>query len=76
MAQCGWLRLGTTVGMGITITNCWKLFSYGAKRDHYDKLIGIRELSERIAVDFLNNTFTTDTGTPSKNIPPFDDIDN
>ena len=29
----------------------WKLFCYGVKRDHYEKLIGIRELSERLAQD-------------------------
>ena len=23
--------------MGMTITNCWKLFRYGVKRNHYDK---------------------------------------
>ena len=39
--QCGWLRLCTTVSMGVTITNCCKLFRYGVKRDHYEKLIGI-----------------------------------
>ena len=27
------------------------LFHYGVKREHYEKLIGIRELSERIAQD-------------------------
>ena len=49
VTQCGWLRLCTTVAMGMTITNCWKLFRYGVKREHYDKQIGIRELSERLA---------------------------
>ena len=42
VTQCGWLRLGTTVAMGVTITNCWKLFRYGFNRDHYNKFIGIR----------------------------------
>ena len=42
VTQCGWLRLRTAVAMGMTITNCWKLFRYGVKRDHYEKLIGIR----------------------------------
>ena len=46
VTQCGWLRLYTTVAMGTKITNCWKLFCYGIKRDHYDKFIGIREFSE------------------------------
>ena len=40
--QCGWMRLCTTVAMGMTITNFRKLFCYGVKRDHYEKLIGIR----------------------------------
>ena len=35
--QCGCLRLCTTVAMGMTITNCWKLFRYGVKRDNYEK---------------------------------------
>ena len=51
VTQCVWLRLCTTVAMGMTITNCWKLFRYGVKREHYDKLIGIREFSERLAQD-------------------------
>ena len=32
--RCGWLRLCTTVAMGITITNCWKLFLYGVNRGY------------------------------------------
>ena len=48
----------------------------GFKRDHYDKFIDIRELSEQIAVDCFSSTFTTDTGTPENNIPSLDDIDN
>ena len=31
-----------TVAMGMTITNGWKLFRCGVKRDHYEKLISIR----------------------------------
>ena len=49
--QCGWMRLCMTVAMRMTITNCWKLFRYGFKRDHYEKLIGIKEFSERLAKD-------------------------
>ena len=32
VTQYGWLWLCTTVAMGMTITNCWKLFRYGVKR--------------------------------------------
>ena len=59
----------------MTITNCWKLFSYGVKRDHYDKLIGIRELSERLAQYCFNNKFSSDIGNTAKNIPPLDEVD-
>ena len=45
VAQGGWVQLCTTVAMGMTITNCWKLFRYGVKRDHYGNFIGIREFS-------------------------------
>ena len=62
--------------MGMKITNIWKLFSYGVKRDHHEKFIGISELSEQIAVDCFNNTFTTDTWITSKKIPYLGDIDN
>ena len=55
--QCGWLRLCTTFVIGMNITNGWKPFSYGVNRYHYEKLIDIRELSERLALDFFNNTF-------------------
>ena len=74
--QCGWLRLFTTVTMWMKITDCWKMFRYVVKRHHYEKNIGIRELSEQITVDFFNNTLTTDKETPEKNIPSLDDIDN
>ena len=40
---CGWLRLSTKVDMGMTITNSWKLFCCGFKRDHHEIFIGIRE---------------------------------
>ena len=76
VTKCGWIWLCTTVAMGTTITNCWKLFRCGFKRNHYGNFIGIREFSERIAADCLNNLFTTDTGTPAKNIYSPDDIDN
>ena len=75
VTQCGWLRLRTAVAMGMTITNCWKLFRYGVKRDHYDKLIGIRELLERLAQDCFNNRFSPDRVTPAKNIPTLDEVD-
>ena len=61
--------------MGMTITNFWKLFRYGVKRDHYDKLIGIREFSEGLTQDCFNNKFSSDRGTPAKNIPPLDEVD-
>ena len=64
-----------TVAMGMTITNCWKLFRDGVKRDHYYKLIGIREFSERLARDCFNNNFSSDSGTPAKNIPLLDEVD-
>ena len=61
--------------MGMTITNCWKLFRYGVKRDHYDKLIGIREFWEQLAQDCFKNKLSHDRGTPAKNINPFDEVD-
>ena len=73
--SCGWLRLCTTVDMGMTITNFWKLFCYGVKRDHYDKLIGIREFSERLAQDCFNNNFSNDSGNPENTIPLLYEVD-
>ena len=29
VTQCGWMRLCTTVSMGMSITDFWKLFCYG-----------------------------------------------
>ena len=48
VTQYGWLRLCTTVSMGMTITNCWKLFCYGVKRNHFNKSISIRKFSEKL----------------------------
>ena len=59
----------------MTITNCWKLFRCGVKRDHYDKLIGIRELSEQLAQGCFNNNVSPDRGTPAKNISPLYEVD-
>ena len=61
--------------MGMTITNCSKLFCYGVKKDHYDKLIGIIEFSERLDKYCFNNNFSSDRGTQAKNIPPLDEVD-
>ena len=69
------LRLCTTVSIEINITNFRKIFHYGVKIYHYEKLVGIRELSELFALDCLNNPFSTDTGTPEKNIPPLYEVD-
>ena len=70
VTQCVWLRLCTTFAMGININNCWELFRYGVKRDYYDKLIGIREFSERLAQYCFNNKFSSDRWTLAKNMPP------
>ena len=75
MTKCGWLWLCTTVSMGMKITNGWKIFRYGVRRDHYGKFISIRDLLEQLAMDCFSNTFTKETGTPTKNIPYLDDID-
>ena len=61
--------------MGMNITNCWKLFRYGVKRDHYEKLISIRELSQQLYQDFFKNPFSPYRGTPAKNTPPLDNVD-
>ena len=61
--------------MGMTIANCWKLFCYGVKRYHYDKLIAIREFLERLAQDCFNNNFSSDIGNPENNIPLLDEVD-
>ena len=68
VTQCGWLWFCTTVAMGVTITNCWKLFCYGMKREHYDKLIRIRDFLELIDMDCFSNQLTTDTGNLEKYI--------
>ena len=66
--------LCTVVDTGMTITNCWKLFRYGVKRDRYEKLIGIREFSERLAQDCFNNPFSPDRGNPENNTTPLDKV--
>ena len=75
VTQCGWLGLWTTVSMGMTINGFWKLFHYGFNRYHYEKSIGIRELSEQLAQYFFNNPFSHDSGNPANNIIPLDEFD-
>ena len=48
VTQCVWIQLCTTVAMGTTMTNGWKMFCYGVKGDHHDKFIGIREFLEKL----------------------------
>ena len=66
VSQCVWIYLCTTVDMRITITNCWKLFSFGVTRDFCEKSIGIREFLEKLALDCFNNPFSADTWYPDK----------
>ena len=61
--------------MGMAINIFWKLFHYRFKRYHYAKLVGIRELLERLSIDFLNKTFSNDTGSLAKNTPLLDKVD-
>ena len=61
--------------MGMAITNCWELFRCGVKRDHYDKLIGIKEFFEQLYQDCFDNPMLPDRGTPTKKIPPLDEVD-
>ena len=68
--QCVRIRLCTTVAMGMTITNFWKIFCNGVKRYHYEKLIGIRGFSERLALDYFNNPFSVDIGTTKNHTSP------
>ena len=74
--QCYWLWLYNNVSTRMKITNSWKLFRYGVKRKHYEKFIGIREFSERLAMDCFSNPFTADKVTPAKNITTLDYTDN
>ena len=73
--QCGCILLFTAFSMGMTITNFCKQFRYVVNIDHHEKLIGIREFLEQLAIYFFKNTFSTGTGNPSKNTPPLDDSD-
>ena len=75
VAQYGWLRLCMTVAMVMTITNWSKHFRYGVKRDHYDKLISLREFSDILAQDGFKNHFSYDSGTPANNISLLDEVD-
>ena len=75
VTKFGRLRLCTTFTMGMTITKLWKLFRYGVKRDHYEKLISIREFLDQLNLDFFNNPFSTYTGTLENNTPPLDKLD-
>ena len=74
VTHCDWLRLCTTVSIGINVTRFWKLFSHGVKREHYEKVIGIRRLLGRVSRYCFSNPFSSDSGTPAKNIPLLDGL--
>ena len=57
------------------MNNCWELLHYGVKRYNYVKFIGIRELSERFALNLFNNTFSTDYRNMEKNMHLLDEVD-
>ena len=67
-----------TVMCGSFYGNEYDLFletvSLWVKIYHYKKLIGIRELSERLAQDCFHNPFSLETGAPAKNILPLDEV--
>ena len=71
----GCILLYTTVSMGMNINIFCKQFRYVVKIDHHEKLIDIRDLLEQLALYYFSNTFSNDTGTPSKNTPPLDEAD-
>ena len=52
-----------------------KFFHCGVKRYCYEKLIGIREFSERLTLVLFKNHFSIDTGILEKNTPPLDEVD-
>ena len=55
--QCGCILFCTKFFMGMTITNFCKQFRYVVNIDHHEKLIGIREFLEQLALYCFNNTF-------------------
>ena len=73
--QFGWIWLCMIVSIKMTITNFLNIFCDTVKREHYNKLVGIRELLEQLALDYFNNPFSTDTGTPANNMLPVDEAD-
>ena len=73
--QSCWISLCTTVDMYSTINNLCKLFCYGVQIDHYEKIIGIRDFLELIALDCFNTPFSNYTGIPVENIPLLDEVD-
>ena len=67
------------VGYGYILQLLWgwlslNFLSYGVKRDHYDKFIGIREFLEILALDCFKKPFSNDTRTLENNIPPLDEV--
>ena len=57
VTQCGEIKLCTAVATEMDINSFYKIFFYGIKRYHYEKLIGMRELLELLALDCFNNHF-------------------
>ena len=49
------------------------MFRSGVKRNHYEKLIGIRKFLEWLALDCFSNNFSTDIGTPENNTHHLDE---
>lgn len=45
----------------------------GVKTEKYEKIIGIREFSELLALDCINNNYSTDAGNTDNNIPLLND---
>ena len=64
-----------TVAIVMDITNSSKLFHYGVNRDQHEKLIIIREFSERLAQDLFNINFSPETGTLAKGTTPLYEVD-
>ena len=61
VTQDPWFRMATTL-FGMTVTDCWKAYTYALPDQHPKKHIKLVEFSDRMTYDLIHNKYSSDRG--------------
>ena len=70
VTQSGYLRIATTVALGMGIIYGKLLYCHGVAEGNVDNRISSLEHNNRTVYDCFNNIFTANFGSPAMHLPP------